>query len=167
MTTHDTGFSATDFLADLDQALAEHDKKCAQDFAEPLKVCDYCSRSEISRPDGKVLTITQGSDGLWMCELCDRMLITLAGNGDPMPARRLAQIWPGAGLPSAPIPNHMPQQAKAARQLSREDARALEDKIIALVDTWSEAERATAYFLLHKGGMTLDRAAEIRRKARL
>lgn len=168
MTTHDTGFSADQFLAALDRALAAHDRRLRDsERDEPLKVCDYCFRSEIDGPS-HALTITQGSDGLWMCELCDKMLMTLAGNGDPMPPHHGAQIWPGAGLPSAPIPNPVPQPAKLAGQLSREEARELADKVQAIVEAWSDEECAVAHLLITEGRkIDRERARDLRRKAGL
>jgi hypothetical protein len=41
----------------------------------------------------------------------------------------------------------------------------LEDKIRQLVDNWTEAEKATAYWYLFASGMTVEKAKTIRRRA--
>ncbi len=43
-------------------------------------------------------------------------------------------------------------------KLSLEAVRAVEDKIVALVETLTEYERATLYEYLHAQGMSLDKA---------
>lgn len=64
-----------------------------------------------------------------------------------------------------PIPQPDPLMAVAPTTMGTELARALEDYITTIIDSWDDTRQATAYLYLNRSGMTLDKARAIRVKA--